>query len=117
MEAEKYDCLMYNEWWYGGGCDVGLSHIRIISPTGNERVVWYDATCEKYAGEGDMIVRQQPRGKEAYKLLTDCIQFSNESGNGRGGTPCIIQLTIEQMELIDMMSKLPRTCILTDYIF
>jgi hypothetical protein len=107
---------MYNEWWYGGGCDVRLSHIRIISPTGNERVVWYDATCERSTSGEDMIVRQQPRGKEAYALLTDCIHFSTvESGNGRGGTPCVIQLTIEQMELIDMMSKLPRTCI--DYIF
>jgi hypothetical protein len=105
---------MYNEWWYGGSSDEQLSHIRIISPTGNERVVWYDATCGGRISAVGPIVKQQPRGKEAYTLLTDCIHFSNESGDGRGGTPCIIQLTIEQMELIDMMSMLPRTNI--DYI-
>jgi len=115
MEDEQYEylCLMYNEWWYGGCSDAQLSHIRIISPTGNERVIWWDATCTRWR-EGDIIVKQQPRGEEAYVLLTKCIHFSNESGNGRGGTPCAIPLTIEQMELIDMMSKLPRTSV--DYI-
>lgn len=100
---ETHECLMYNDWWYGGGADHKLSCIRIVSPTGNERVVYYNAACGG-AGEANSVMETETR------LLIELIHYVNPETktNGRGGVPCIVPLRVDQMLVIDRLAGLPR---------
>lgn len=100
---ETHECLMYNDWWYGDSADRDRSCIRIVSPTGNERVVYYNATCgtaQEVNGVSD----------EETRLVIELIRYTNHETktNGRGGVPCIVPLRVEQMLVIDRLANLPR---------
>jgi hypothetical protein len=100
---ETHECLMYNDWWHGSSADSKLSCIRIVSPTGNERVMYYNATCG-VNGEANGVTETETR------LLIELIHYTNNETktNGRGGVPCIVPLRIEQMLVIDRLASLQR---------
>ena len=100
---ETVECLMYNDWWYDGSADRERSCIRIISPTGNERVIYYNATCGT-AQVGNGVHRNET------KLILELIRYENHETetNGRGGVPCIVPLRVDQMLVIDRLANLPR---------
>lgn len=100
---DTHKCLMYNDWWYGGSAEPANSCIRIVSPTGNERVVYYNATCGN-AQEVNAVTDEEKR------LVVTLIHYVNPDTctSGKGGVPCMVPLRVDQMLVIDRLANLPR---------
>jgi hypothetical protein len=89
-------CCVEIQWWHNETINETVSNFRVTSPTGESRTIYYDQVTQFF-----------DRSEEESEILTKCLWDSygtiNQSIRINGTYD--IELTIDEMELIDKMSK------------
>jgi len=89
-------CRVEIQWWHNETINEPVSNFRVTSPTGESRTIYYDQVTT-------FVDRSEEEGEIIIKCLWDMYGTITQSIRMNGTYD--IELTIEQMELIDKMSQ------------
>jgi hypothetical protein len=89
-------CRVEVQWWHNETINEPVSNFRVISPSGESRIVYYD-----------QVTRHFERSEEENEILTKCLwdMYGTTKQSIRMNGTYDIELTIDEMKLIDKMSK------------
>jgi len=89
-------CRVEVQWWHNETINEPVSNFRVTSPTGESRVVYYD-----------QVTTMVDRCEEENDILIKCLwdMYGTYRQNKRANGTYDIGLMIDEMELIDKMSK------------